>query len=116
LAQAVAIPDKSTGVETYFTNGPAPHNRRAFGFYRPEALTECSPGGAGQNGCGWISSHYERRGATHMTVHEQSSTTDAAVWGENTDSGPGVLGTSVDNFGVAGVSTNSIAVVGRTLQ
>ena len=49
-----------------------------------------------------------------MTVHEQSSTTDAAVWGENTDGGPGVLGTSTDSFGVAGVSTNSIAVVGRS--
>jgi hypothetical protein len=49
-----------------------------------------------------------------MTLHEQSSTTDAAVWGENTDGGPGVLGASTDSFGVAGVSTNSIAVVGRS--
>ncbi len=49
-----------------------------------------------------------------MTLHEQSSTTDAAVWGENTDGGPGVLGTSTDSFGLAGASTNSIAVMGRS--
>lgn len=49
-----------------------------------------------------------------MTLHEQSSTTDAAVWGENTDGGPGVLGTSTNSVGVAGTSTNSIAVLGRS--
>jgi hypothetical protein len=49
-----------------------------------------------------------------MTVHELSSTTDAAVWGENTNGGPGVLGTSADGIGVAGGSTNSIAVMARS--
>jgi hypothetical protein len=49
-----------------------------------------------------------------MSLHEQSSTTDAAVWGENTDGGTGVLGTSVAGIGVAGTSANSIAILGRS--
>jgi hypothetical protein len=49
-----------------------------------------------------------------MGLHGQSVNTDAGVWGENTDSGPGVLGTSSDGPGVTGVSPHNPAVLGRS--
>jgi hypothetical protein len=49
-----------------------------------------------------------------MGLHGQSANTDAGVWGENTDSGPGVLGTSSDGPGVTGVSSHNPAVLGRS--